>query len=253
MDSTCVMDFTESRTDENGLFQVGAFPPLKPPFPPELQAKIEAGGIVAVLVVDDARHAVPLARALLEGGIAAMELTLRTKAAIDAMRAIRDEVPEMLAGVGTVIHPSQVEEVKRAGAAFAVAPGCNRRILETAIAAGLPFAPGVATPSDIEAALEFDCRLLKFFPAEPSGGLAYLNSAAAPYAHLKIKYVPLGGLNAKNMRSYLESPLVGALGGSWIAPRELIQGERWAEITANARQAMEVAKAVRSATAPKAS
>ena len=220
---------------------------MNPPFPSELQKTIEASAIVAVLVVDAAKHAVPLARALLEGGINAMELTLRTPAAIDAVRAIRRELPGMLAGVGTVIQPQQVEDVARAGAAFAVAPGFNRRVVEAAIAAGLPFAPGVVTPTDIESALDLDCRFLKFFPAEPAGGLAYLNSMAAPYAHLGLKYVPLGGLNAKNMRSYLESPLIGALGGSWIAPREFIQAERWADITANAREAMDVARAVRGA------
>jgi 2-dehydro-3-deoxyphosphogluconate aldolase/(4S)-4-hydroxy-2-oxoglutarate aldolase len=220
------------------------------PFPVDLQKKIEASGIVAVLVIDEARHAVPVARALLAGGINAMELTLRTPAALDAVRAIRNEVPEMLAGVGTVIQPRQIAEVMSAGAVFAVAPGFNRRVVDAALVAGMPFAPGVVTPTDIEAALELDCRLLKFFPAEPSGGLVYLSSMAAPYAHLGLKYVPLGGLNAKNMRSYLEHPLIGALGGSWIAPRELIQNERWSEITANARQSMDVAQSVRAATTP---
>jgi 2-dehydro-3-deoxyphosphogluconate aldolase / (4S)-4-hydroxy-2-oxoglutarate aldolase len=220
------------------------------PFPVDLQKKIEASGIVAVLVIDEARHAVPVARALVAGGINAMELTLRTPAALDAVRAIRNEVPDMLAGVGTVIQPRQIAEVVRAGAIFAVAPGFNRRVMDAALVAGMPFAPGVVTPTDIEAALELDCRLLKFFPAEPSGGLVYLSSMAAPYAHLGLKYVPLGGLNAKNMRSYLEHPMIGALGGSWIAPRELIQNERWMEITANARQAMEVAQNVRAAKSP---
>lgn len=220
------------------------------PFPVDLQKKIEASGIVAVLVIDDARHGVPVARALLMGGINAMELTLRTPAALEAVRAIRNEVPEMLAGVGTVIQPRQIAEVVRAGALFAVAPGFNRRVMDAALVARMPFAPGVVTPSDIEGALELDCRLLKYFPAEPSGGLAYLSSMAAPYAHLGLKYVPLGGLNAKNMRSYLEHPMIGALGGSWIAPRELIQHERWSDITANARQAMDIAQSVRAAANP---
>lgn len=218
---------------------------MKPPFPTELQKAIESRGVVAVLVIDEVRHAVPVARALMKGRVTAMELTLRTPAALDCIRAIRNEVPEMLAGVGTVIQPKQVTEVVNAGAAFAVAPGFNRRVMDAAISAGLPFAPGVATATDIEASLELDCRLLKFFPAEPSGGLAYLASVAAPYAHLGIRYIPLGGLNSKNMRSYLEHPLIGALGGSWIAPRELIAAEQWDHIEANARAAADAVDAVR--------
>ncbi len=221
-------------------------PAMKTPFPIELQKKVETTGVIAVLVIDEARHGVPVARALLEGGITAMELTLRTPAALEAMRAIRAEVRGMLAGVGTVIRPDQVRQVVEAGAAFAVAPGFNRRVLETALAAGIPFAPGIATPTDIEAALELECRLLKFFPAEPSGGLAYLASIAAPYAHLGLRYIPLGGLGEKNMRAYLESPLVGALGGSWLAPRELIKAERWDQIRDHAKAAAEAVRGVRS-------
>jgi Entner-Doudoroff aldolase len=218
---------------------------MKTAFPTDLQSTIEARGVVAVLVIDELKHAVPVARALLRGGITAMELTLRTPVALECIRAIRHDVPDMLAGVGTVLEPRQVTEVVRAGGAFAVAPGCNRRVIDAAIDAGLPFAPGISTASDIEQALEAGCRLLKFFPAEPSGGLPYLNSLAAPYAHLRLRYIPLGGLNAKNMRSYLENPHVAALGGSWLAPRELIAAERWDEITAHAQAAVDAVRRVR--------
>jgi len=218
---------------------------MNPPFPTGLQQKVEASGVIAVLVIDRVEHAVPVARALLEGGISVMELTLRTPAAIDAVRAIRNEVPEMLAGVGTVLHPDQIAAVARAGAAFAVAPGFNRRVMDTAIAAGMPFAPGIATPTDIESALELGCRLLKFFPAEPSGGMNMLKAMAAPYNHLGIKYVPLGGLNLGNMVSYLESSLIAGLGGSWLAPRELINGEQWSRITDNARIASDLVRQAR--------
>ena len=214
-------------------------------FPPDLQQAIEARGVVAVLVIDELKHAVPVARALLRGGISAMELTLRTPVALECIHAIRQEVPEMLAGVGTVIERRQVAEVVRAGGAFAVAPGCNPRVIAAAVEAGLPFAPGIATASDIESALEAGCRLLKFFPAEPSGGLSYLNSLAAPYAHLRLRYIPLGGLNAKNMRTYLENPHVAALGGSWLAPRELIAAARWDDIAANAQGAADAVRSVR--------
>ncbi|MEZ5275774.1 MAG: bifunctional 4-hydroxy-2-oxoglutarate aldolase/2-dehydro-3-deoxy-phosphogluconate aldolase [Opitutaceae bacterium] len=218
---------------------------MNPPFPIELQKKVEASGVVAVLVIDEVKHAVPVAKALLAGGISAMELTLRTPAAIEATRAIRSEVPEMLAGVGTVIRPDQIAEVARAGAAFAVAPGFNRRVMEAAIAAGMPFAPGIATPTDIESALELGCRLLKYFPAEPFGGMNTLKSMAAPYQHLGLKYIPLGGLSLKNMASYLESALIAGLGGSWLAPRDLIKAENWAAIESNARAASGVVKEIR--------
>ena len=174
-----------------------------------------------------------------------MELTLRTPAAIDALKKIRAALPDMIAGVGTILTPDQVKVAKDAGAAFGVAPGMNSRVLAAAAAEGLSFAPGITTPSDIEAALEFECRLLKFFPCEPSGGLPYLKNISAPYAHLGLKYVPLGGINEKNMAAYISEPIIGALGGSWIAPRELIQAGNWNAITANAAAASATVKSIR--------
>lgn len=199
--------------------------------------RIERCGVIAVLVIDDAARARPLAEALLAGGVDAMELTLRTDAALDALKIIRREVPDMLAGIGTILTPEQVEQVVEADGAFGVAPGYNPRVVRQAQSRGLPFAPGVATPSDIEAAVELGCRQLKFFPAEPAGGMAYLKSMMAPYAHLGLKYVPLGGLNAKNMVDYLSHPAVPAVGGSWIAKRDLIQNADWAAITERAAEA----------------
>lgn len=206
-------------------------------FDSQIQAKVTACGVIAVLVIDEVRDAVPLSRALLAGGVTALELTLRTDAAIDALKAIRAEVPEMLAGIGTILTPAQVEAVVRAGAAFGVAPGFNRRVVEAAQAQGLSFAPGICTPSDIEGAIELGCRLLKFFPAETCGGLKHLESMAAPYRHLGLRYVPLGGLTVRNMVEYLANPLVAAVGGSWLAKRDAIKAGDWAGITANAREA----------------
>jgi 2-dehydro-3-deoxyphosphogluconate aldolase/(4S)-4-hydroxy-2-oxoglutarate aldolase len=214
-------------------------------FDDRIAGRIERCGVVAVLTVERAADAVPLARALLEGGIEAMELTLRTAAALDALRAVVAEVPGMLAGAGTVLTPAQVAQVREAGAVFGVAPGTNPRVLEAAKEAGLSFAPGVATPSEIEQAIELGCRVLKFFPAEPSGGLAYLKSMAAPYAHLGVRFMPLGGVNAENMSDFLKSPLVLGLGGSWIASKEAIAARDWAAITATAREATDIAKKVR--------
>ena len=156
------------------------------------------------------------------------------------------EVPEMIAGIGTVITPEQVNQVKEAGAAFGMAPGMNPLVVREAHRVGLPFAPGIATPSDIEQALGCRCRLLKYFPAEACGGMEYLKSMSAPYAHLNLKYIPLGGLNANNVETYLEQPIVHALGGSWIAPRDLVKKQDWTAITVNARQASEIVAKARS-------
>jgi len=211
----------------------------------KLAASIEQTGIVAVLVVDDAKDAVPLARALLAGGVNAIELTLRTPAAIDALREIKAGVPEVLSGVGTILTVGQVAQAVEAGAAFGVAPGFNPSVLAAAQEAGLSFAPGILTPSDIEQAVEHGCKLLKFFPAEPSGGLSYLKSIASPYAHLGLRFVPLGGLNARNMASYLAEPFIAALGGSWLAPRDLIKAGDWDQITALSAEAVRIIKSAR--------
>jgi len=215
--------------------------------PAETLERIERCGVVAVLVVDEAAHAVPLAKALLDGGIDAMELTLRTPVAFEALEAIREQVPEMLPGVGTVLTPEQAGEAAAAGAAFGVAPGLNPRVVRAAQQGGLPFAPGVATASELEAALELGCREVKFFPAEPTGGMAYLKSMAAPYTHLGVRFVPLGGLNPDNVRNYLSSSLVLAVGGSWIAPRDAIRQEDWAAIRNNAYQARAIVDGLREA------
>jgi len=200
--------------------------------------KICDRGVVAVLMIDRVEDAVPVAHALLEGGVDVMELTLRTDAAMGALQRVKADVPEMLAGVGTILIPAQVEEVREAGADFGVAPGMNPRVLQAAQGAGLPFAPGIMTPTDIEAAIEFGCQVLKFFPASSSGGLAHLKNIAAPYQHLGIKYIPLGGINQANMGDYLSNPMIAAIGGSWLASKALIAEKNWQAITDNAKAAV---------------
>ena len=200
--------------------------------------RLQASRLAAVVMIEREEHAVPLARALVAGGVSAMELTLRSEAALGGLQRVVAEVPDMLVGAGTVVTEAQVDEVMDAGAAFAVAPGTNPRILEASREAGLPFAPGIATPSDIETALEFDCRLLKFFPAEGMGGLEYLEGIAAPYRHLGLRYLPLGGINEGNLRSYASSPDVLAVGGSWLAPRTLLEAGDWSGIESLARRAV---------------
>ena len=196
--------------------------------------------VLAVLVIDALEDAVPLARALLRGGISAMELTLRTPAALDALKRIITEAPEMLAGVGTILNVEQVRTVKDLGAAFGVAPGFNANIVKAAQELSLPFAPGIMTASELEAAYSLGCKEMKLFPAEHVGGLDYLNSLNSPYAHLEIKYIPLGGVSIENLQSYLECPLVLAVGGSWLAPRKLIQQKDWDQISRNCEKATEI-------------
>ena len=211
----------------------------------ELFTHLHRTGIIAVLMIDDAEDAVPAARALLAGGVDCMELTLRTPVAMEALRRIRAEVPEIIAGVGTILTPQQARDVKAADASFGVSPGMNPRVVAEAVQIGLPFAPGICTPSDIEQALEHGCKLLKFFPAEPCGGLSYLKNIAAPYAHLGLRYEPLGGVDQNNAGSYLSDPLIHAVGGSWLASRQALQSKAWDEITANARAASQLVTQLR--------
>lgn len=194
--------------------------------------KVDKAGIIAMLIIDDVKHAVPVAKALLDGGISVIELTLRTPVALDAARVIKKEFPEITLGFGTVLTVGQVTAVAEAGADFAVSPGCNPKIIAAARAIGLPFSPGIMTPTDIEMAIEQGCRVIKYFPAESSGGMSHLKNIAAPFQYLGVKFIPLGGLNINNAESYLESDLISAVGGSWVAKRDLILSENWAEIKA---------------------
>ena len=203
-------------------------------FPDDILRQLKRTSVVAGFSVGRVDHAVPVAKALFAGGIKAIEVTLRTPVAIAAIRAICVEIPEMLIGVGTILTPEQAAEVKSAGADFGVSPGVNPRVIKEAINVGLPFAPGIATPSELEAAIEIGCRFVKFFPAESLGGVSYLRSMGAPYKHLGIQFFPLGGLNAENMLDYLREPNVAAVGGSWIVNESLVEAEDWPGIALRA-------------------
>ncbi len=214
-------------------------------FPDPLRDKIHRAGVIAVLMISRAEDAVPLAQALLKGGVSSIELTLRTEAALDCVRRIRAEVPDMTVGVGTILTPGQANDAKEAGASFGVSPGMNPRVVAEARRIGLPFAPGICTPTDIELALEADCRLLKFFPCEPCGGLPYLKTIAAPFMHLNVQFIPLGGVNAANAATYLQDSSVLALGGSWLAPKELVAQGNWMAITDLASEITGIVQQVR--------
>lgn len=211
-------------------------------FPVSMREELSQSGVVAGFSIENTAHAIPLARALHDGGITTIELMLRTEAGLEAVRAIARDVPEILLGVGTILTPDQARQVKEAGADFGVSPGLNPAVIQAAQQAELPFAPGICTPSELEQAIALGCHLVKFFPAEPSGGLTYLKSMAAPYRHLNIHYFPLGGINENNMHAYLQEPNVPTVGGSWIVKQELVEQEDWAAITARAKHVIEQLK-----------
>lgn len=206
-------------------------------FTEELTRRIERAGVIAVLVIERPEDGPEVARALLRGGIDVMELALRTEKSLDALALIRKEVPEMLAGVGTILRPDQVDQAVDAGAAFGVSPGLSEQVMEEALAKKFPFAPGLLTPSELERAISFGCRNVKLFPAEPSGGISYIKSIYAPYAHLGIRFIPLGGLKLGNLGDYLRDPSILAAGGSWLAPKNVIERRDWFSIERNAADA----------------
>lgn len=213
---------------------------MKNLFTNQMREQLSASRAIATVTIDKVEDTQPLAEALLSGGVRVVEVTLRTPLALQAMRSIAKNYPELLVMAGTVITPQQVKQVQDAGAVCAVAPGMNRRVIEAALSAGLPFAPGVTTPSEIEAALEYDCDLLKYFPAESMGGIRYLKNMQAPYAHLGLKFIPLGGLNSKNAGDYLKEDCILAVGGSWIANADAIRSGDWNGIEQRAAALMKI-------------
>lgn len=191
--------------------------------------------VIPVLVVDDPATAAPLARALTEGGLYALEVTLRTPAALEAIREMAAAAPEAVVGAGTLLTPADVEAARAAGARFGVSPGATPRLLAAARGAGLPMLPGVATPSEAMAALEAGHEVLKFFPAGPNGGPAVLKAWAGPLPALR--FCPTGGVTAANAPDYLGLPNVACVGGSWIAPPGLVRAGDWVAVTRLAREA----------------
>lgn len=193
-------------------------------------------GIIPVIAIEDADKAVPLARALARGGLPAAEITFRTAAAGEAIRAVADKVPEMLVGAGTVLTPEQLDSALDAGARFIVSPGFNPDMVKYGLSKGALMLPGTATGGEMEQAMALGLKAVKFFPAEQSGGTAKLKALAGPYGQLR--WLPTGGINEKNLTDYLSFPQVVACGGSWMVKKELIENERWEEITAICKEAV---------------
>ncbi|MFC5322020.1 bifunctional 4-hydroxy-2-oxoglutarate aldolase/2-dehydro-3-deoxy-phosphogluconate aldolase [Bradyrhizobium oligotrophicum] len=201
----------------------------------KLDAVFALAPVIPVITIEDAADAVPLARALVAGGLRVIEITLRTQAGLDAARAIINEVADAVVGIGTVLTPADYERAARLGAAFAISPGLSIGLLDAANAGELPFAPGIQTASDLIACVTRGYELVKFFPAVPAGGLAALDALAGPFPN--VRFCPTGGINAGNAAQWLAHKKVVAIGGSWIAPAADIKAGAWAAIEQRAREA----------------
>ena len=193
-------------------------------------------GIIPVIAIEDAEQAVPLARALVAGGLPAAEVTFRTAAGEEAIRRIAKEVPEMLVGAGTVLTKEQADRALVAGAQFIVSPGFNPEVTRYVIEKGALMMPGTATPGEMEQAMSMGLDVVKFFPAEQNGGVAKLKALAGPYTNLR--WMPTGGVNTKNMMDYLGFDKIVACGGTWMVKKDLINGQKWDEITAICKDAV---------------
>ncbi|QCX76258.1 KHG/KDPG aldolase [Streptomyces sp. YIM 121038] len=203
---------------------------------PAAQASVlDLAPVIPVVVVDTVDAAVPLARALVAGGLPAIEVTLRTPVALDAIRAIAAEVPDAVVGAGTVLSADQVKAAVDAGARFLVSPGWTDTLLEAMRGAGVPFLPGVSTTSEVVALLERGVREMKFFPAEAAGGTAYLKSLAGPLP--QARFCPTGGVSAASAPSYLKLANVGCVGGSWMLPADAVAAGDWTRVESLARTA----------------
>ncbi len=203
----------------------------------EVLTRLGKIGIVPVIALDDAKDALPLGKALLAGGIGCAEVTFRTAAAEEVIRTLTNELPEMLTGAGTVLTTEQVDRAVAAGAKFIVSPGLNPKVVEYCVNKGIPVTPGCSTPSDVEIALEYGLDVVKFFPAEASGGIAMIKAMSAPYSG--VKFMPTGGINAGNINNYLSFNKVLACGGSWMVDKKLVAAGNFDEITRLSREAVE--------------
>ncbi|NQY27539.1 MAG: bifunctional 4-hydroxy-2-oxoglutarate aldolase/2-dehydro-3-deoxy-phosphogluconate aldolase [Piscirickettsiaceae bacterium] len=202
---------------------------------------MNASPIVPVMVINNVEHAVPLAKALVAGGITTLEITLRTEAALESITRIKAEVPEATVGAGTIINVETLNKAIAAGAEFIVSPGTTDTMIDAALATGIPLLPGVANPSEAMHLLEKGITEMKFFPAEAAGGIPMLKSIGAPIP--QITFCPTGGINQKNVKEYYNLPNVACVGGSWMCAASLVDAENWDEITRLSAEAIKIATA----------
>lgn len=201
---------------------------------------LSAGAVVPVMAIDDINTAVDLAHALVEGGIPTLEITLRTEHGIKAIELIKKEVKGAIVGAGTVTNPDQLKAVEDAGAVFAISPGLHESLAKASHNSGIPLIPGVATPGEVQLALEHGIDTLKLFPAEVVGGKAMLKALYGPYAH--VRFCPTGGITLESAPEYLKLPNVLCVGGTWLTPKEAVQNKDWATITRLAKEASALRK-----------
>ena len=208
-----------------------------------VEETIQKMGVVPVVVLNDAKDAAPLARALCEGGLPCAEVTFRTDAAEESIRIVTTEFPEMLVGAGTVLTPGQVDRAVAAGAKFIVSPGFDSEIVDYCLEKEIPVFPGCITPSEVALAVKRGLKIVKFFPAEQFGGVAAIKALAAPYVGLK--FMPTGGINAKNLERYLSCDKIVACGGSWMVKGDLIKAGKFDEIKAMTEEAVKLVAEIR--------
>jgi len=201
--------------------------------------RLANAGVVPVVVLDDAKDAIPTAKAMLAGGIDVMEITFRTAAAPDAIKAVAENCPDMLVGAGTVLNLEQCKKAVAMGANFIVSPGFDAQVVAWCIENGIAVTPGCVTPTEITAAVNMGLNVIKFFPANVYGGLNAMKNLAAPF--VGVKFMPTGGVNAGNLREYLDAPFIHAVGGSWICPKADIAAGNFEKITALCAEARQVA------------
>ncbi|WP_038830043.1 bifunctional 4-hydroxy-2-oxoglutarate aldolase/2-dehydro-3-deoxy-phosphogluconate aldolase [Yersinia pseudotuberculosis] len=200
-----------------------------------------AGPVVPVIVINKLEQAVPLAKALVAGGVRVLEVTLRTPCAVEAIRAIAKEVPETIIGAGTVLNPQQLAEVVEAGAQFAISPGLTDELLKAACEGSIPLIPGISTVSELMLGMSYGLREFKFFPAEANGGVKALQAIGGPFS--QVRFCPTGGITPNNYRDYLALKSVLCIGGSWLVPADALESGDYARITELAKQAVEGAAA----------
>ena len=201
----------------------------------DIRSVLAASPVMPVIVLEEVAHAVPLARALVAGGIRVLEVTLRTPVALDCMRAIAAEVPEALLGAGTVLSAADLDAAAKAGAVFAISPGASPALLQAARTSPIPFLPAVMTPSDVITAMDAGFDTFKLFPAAQAGGMAMLKAMGGPFP--QARFCPTGGIDAASAPAFLALPNVACVGGSWLCPAELVRAGDWDAITALARAA----------------
>ena len=205
--------------------------------------KLMTYGVVPVVVIDDVTDAVPLAEALMKGGLECAEVTFRTEAAADAIKAMTENFPDMFVGAGTVLSAKQVDEAISAGAKFIVSPGFDPEVVDYCISKNIPIIPGTITPSEVAQGVKRGLKVLKFFPAEQAGGLPMIKAMAAPYTG--VKFMPTGGINEKNLRDYLSFDKIRACGGSWMVKSDLIQSGDFTKIEQLTAEAVKAVKEIR--------